>query len=185
MAGTTSVDHISPQTNNCIPLHREMIGQIHQRSSSSGHDHSSPTTATSLVPCRQTGNPSNESTVSRNDSNSRGAETNVTEAGVSNNVGELVLKAKKAAASLWMILHAQVGTYCDACWCNIFVLVKFIRILIFHRWPRFCLLDFFLNYFLFAIHFTELPFTARSVPLLKLFWNQTHPDPRQKLPRWP
>ncbi len=26
----------------------------------------------------------------------------------SNNVGELVAKAKKAAASLWMILHAQV-----------------------------------------------------------------------------
>ena len=27
------------------------------------------------------------------------------------NVGELVVKAKKAAASLWMILHAQVSVY--------------------------------------------------------------------------
>ena len=29
----------------------------------------------------------------------------------STNVGELVVKAKKAAVSLWMILHAQVSTY--------------------------------------------------------------------------
>jgi hypothetical protein len=31
-----------------------------------------------------------------------------TTASANNNVGELVAKAKKAAASLWMILHAQV-----------------------------------------------------------------------------
>lgn len=33
--------------------------------------------------------------------------------GGANNVGELVAKAKKAAASLWMILHAQVGYVCS------------------------------------------------------------------------
>lgn len=31
---------------------------------------------------------------------------------LTSNVGELVTKAKKAAASLWMILHAQVSVVC-------------------------------------------------------------------------
>lgn len=36
-----------------------------------------------------------------------------TTASTNNNVGELVARAKKAAASLWMILHAQVRMYGD------------------------------------------------------------------------
>ena len=37
------------------------------------------------------------------------------------NVGELVVKAKKAAASLWMILHAQVS-YLNVMLCHFFML---------------------------------------------------------------
>ncbi|KAL7472181.1 hypothetical protein ACHAXS_012512 [Conticribra weissflogii] len=107
MAGTTSADHRSPPTNHHNPLYRSMIGQIHQRSSSRGHDRSGSTTATSLVPFGHPAKISIESTVSGNDSNRNGEETNAAQAGGSNNVGELVVKAKKAAASLWMILHAQ------------------------------------------------------------------------------
>ena len=37
------------------------------------------------------------------------------------NVGELVVKAKNAAASLWMILHAQVS-YLNVMLCHFFML---------------------------------------------------------------
>lgn len=48
-------------------------------------------------------------------------------------VGAVVLKAKKAAASLWMILHAQVSNLRDDWDSFIAIYVSFIKVFMIHR----------------------------------------------------
>ena len=73
-----------------------------------GHDNSSKYQP--CYPCR------NASSASASTSMEEDEEPNTTTPQQAANVGDLMAKAKKAAASLWLILHAQVS-YHTACRC--------------------------------------------------------------------